>query len=79
MKYVRHATISVNANRPTNAGWSGYGSIGPLLLHELGHAVGLNHVYASGEVMNPNAHLSNYGPGDREGLWHLGARAGCAF
>ncbi len=79
MRYLRHATISVNANRPTNVGWTGYGSIGPLLLHELGHAVGLNHVYASGEVMNPDAHLSNYGPGDREGLWHLGARAGCAF
>jgi hypothetical protein len=78
-RYIHHATISVNATRPDNAGWSGYGTVGPLLLHELGHAVGLNHVYATDEAMNPDSRLVDYGPGDREGLWHLGARAGCAF
>jgi hypothetical protein len=77
-RYITHATISLNSNRPDNPGWTAYGSVGPLLLHELGHAVGLNHVYATNEVMNPDSRLLDYGPGDREGLWYLGARAGCA-
>jgi hypothetical protein len=77
MRYIRHATISVSTQRPSNPGWTGYAAIGPLLLHELGHSVGLNHVYATNEVMNPDSRLVTYGPGDREGLWHLGAHAGC--
>jgi hypothetical protein len=78
-RYITHATVSINATRPLNPGWTSYGSVGPLLLHELGHAAGLNHVYASDEAMNPDSRLLDYGPGDREGLWHLGARAGCAI
>ena len=50
----------------------------PVLLHELGHAMGLAHVNA-GEVMNPvDQGYGTYQGGDLNGLWHLGASQGCA-
>jgi hypothetical protein len=50
-----------------------------LLLHELGHMMGLDHVQDLAEVMYPVMHNvpNGYGPGDREGLWYLGAAQGC--
>jgi hypothetical protein len=50
-----------------------------LLLHELGHMMGLDHVQDRAEVMYPVMHdvPNGYGPGDREGLWDLGAAQGC--
>lgn len=58
---------------------AGY-SEGNLMLHELGHLVGLDHVDDSHEVMYPSAsddEPDGYGPGDLEGLRLLGAGAGC--
>jgi hypothetical protein len=41
--------------------------------HELGHLVGLDHVSDTGELMNPStSELTDWGPGDREGLAALG-------
>lgn len=45
-----------------------------LLLHELGHLVGLDHVDDPDELMYPDGPTrTSYGPGDREGLALLGA------
>ncbi len=45
-----------------------------LLLHELGHLVGLDHVDDEGELMYPEGLTrADYGPGDRAGLAALGA------
>ncbi len=45
-----------------------------LLLHELGHLVGLDHVDDKGELMYPSGvNRPDYGPGDRQGLARLGA------
>lgn len=45
-----------------------------LLLHELGHLVGLAHVDDPGELMYPRGTLrSEYGPGDLAGLARIGA------
>jgi hypothetical protein len=45
-----------------------------IVLHELGHLVGLAHVSDESELMNAdNVGLLDYGPGDREGLAQLGA------
>ncbi|MGZ4491694.1 MAG: hypothetical protein ACXVEU_13145 [Nocardioidaceae bacterium] len=45
-----------------------------LVMHELGHVVGLAHVQDTSELMNPeNVGLTRLGPGDRAGLAALGS------
>ncbi len=50
-------------------------------LHEIGHMIGLAHVTDSDQVMAQGGDdpLQEYGPGDLEGLWHLGAEQGCIY
>lgn len=58
----------------------GGASVGSIVLHELGHALGLAHVQDAAEVMHPVVGPwtpSAWGPGDREGLRRLGRSAGC--
>jgi hypothetical protein len=54
---------------------------GSVLLHELGHIMGLDHVKDPDQLMysgrHPNFGLRDYGPGDLEGLRRLGVDAGC--
>jgi len=53
---------------------------GTVLLHELGHLVGLDHVPDQNEVMHGGVtHFSgeSWGPGDTRGLWQVGAQQGC--
>jgi hypothetical protein len=62
----------------------GFGSTyahGAVLLHELGHIMGLDHVKDPDQLMysgrNPRWNLHDFGPGDLEGLRLLGEDAGC--
>ena len=43
-----------------------------VVLHELGHLVGLAHVDDTGELMHPTNTRTSFGPGDLEGLARLG-------
>jgi hypothetical protein len=54
---------------------------GDLLLHELGHAMGLDHYPSTAEMMNPVTTRSRarYGRGDIAGLAERGARLGCLY
>ena len=54
------------------------GVIRRLVLHELGHLYGLDHVDDTGELMNPDLTVTDYGPGDLVGLivTHDGGCAG---
>ncbi len=70
--------VGVNAQAPLMAGYGTINSLGEVLLHELGHMVGLNHVNDVGQVMYPQiSRLTDYGPGDRAGLILVGASQGC--
>ncbi|MFY9915175.1 MAG: matrixin family metalloprotease [Nocardioidaceae bacterium] len=69
---------------PQTASWSkGFGSgvtRGNLLLHELGHVMGLLHVTNRHQLMYPNlsdATPNGYAKGDRIGLRKMGRSAGC--
>jgi hypothetical protein len=58
----------------------GGASVGSVVLHELGHAVGMAHVQDPTEVMNPVVGPwtpAAWGVGDREGLRQLGTASGC--
>jgi hypothetical protein len=70
--------VAINADDPNPPGFDLPGAQGPVILHELGHLMGLGHVRTSGELMNPSGGgVTDLGPGDREGLRELGASAGC--
>lgn len=58
---------------------SGSSAVGQLLLHELGHAVGLGHTADADQVMFPSVTgtASGYQPGDLAGLARVGSAAGC--
>lgn len=62
---------------------SGFGpgvSLGNLLLHELGHAVGLQHVALPTQIMNPQLSKqtpAGYASGDKAGLRKVGREGGC--
>jgi hypothetical protein len=70
--------IALNADDPNLPGFDRPGQQGPVILHELGHLMGLGHVHAVGEIMHPSGGgVVDLGPGDREGLRELGASGGC--
>ena len=53
---------------------------GELLIHELGHTVGLNHVDTTSQIMYPymiKRASASYQSGDRAGLAKVGRSAGC--
>ena len=62
------------------SGFVSGGSVGTLLLHELGHAMGLQHVSYQHEVMYPvvsSLSAGGYTTGDKTGLYKVGAAMGC--
>lgn len=61
-------------------GFTAGASVGALLLHELGHAVGLNHVSLRSQIMYPTIGWwtrAAYHYGDLDGLRAVGRAAGC--
>ena len=70
--------VAINADDPNPPGFGLIGAQGPVVLHELGHVMGLDHVQTYGELMeNSGGGVTDFGPGDLEGLRELGRPAGC--
>jgi hypothetical protein len=70
--------MALNAEDPNPPGFAFPGDQGPVILHELGHLMGLGHVDRFGEIMHPGGGgATDLGPGDLEGLRRLGASGGC--
>jgi hypothetical protein len=79
--------IIVNRGIPAPASFSYRGALGPLLLHEWGHVLGLAHVRDGDQIMfsrdlvgadrDPSLSLTDYAEGDLEGLAALGRASGC--
>lgn len=62
------------------SGFTAGSSVGALLLHELGHAVGLEHVSSKSQIMYPvigTWSTAGYHAGDLNGLHMVGGAAGC--
>ena len=76
------AIVVVDAGAGLRGGFDGRYNLGIVLMHELGHVVGLAHVKDPAEVMfaDPNGFprpIHDWGPGDLDGLELLGKDQGC--
>jgi hypothetical protein len=73
--------IVMDADATARRGFGYRYAHGSVLLHELGHIMGLDHVKDPDQLMytgrHPNYFLRDFGPGDLEGLRRLGMEAGC--
>jgi hypothetical protein len=78
-RWFTRGWVAYSARMTGEAGFGQYGR-GSLLLHELGHLVGLDHASGSTEMMHSGGWTSPaslYGAGDIRGLQLLGRSAGC--
>lgn len=76
------AVVVVDADANLRSGFGGRYDLGLVLMHELGHVVGLAHVKDPAEVMfaDPSGFprpIHDWGSGDLEGLELLGKDQGC--
>ena len=70
--------IALNADDPNLPGFGSSDAQGPIVLHEWGHVMGLDHVEETGQLMHPSGGgVADLGPGDVEGLHRVGRSEGC--
>ena len=75
-----YVVLDAHASKYFPANFNAQPSLGALLMHELGHAVGLGHAGDTHEIMYPSmqqGHPSTWGSGDKTALHLVGPTAGC--
>lgn len=78
--WAQSAGVTLERNSRLKRGFGAGQTWGVLLLHELGHAMGLGHARDGEQVMAPSISprsLAAYQAGDLTGLRKVGARGGC--
>jgi hypothetical protein len=77
-KIIRGAVV-VDARRSYRAGFGSGNTRGDIVLHEIGHTMGLGHTGAIRQIMYPRmtSYAARLGKGDLNGLFKRGARLGC--
>ena len=78
---IAKGSVVIDSTLKIKGGFS-YGiSRGDILLHELGHVMGLAHYSSTTEMMNPvmTRGIARYGKGDLAGLEQRGAELGCLY
>jgi hypothetical protein len=77
-RIIRGAVV-LDSRRNYRAGFGTGSTRGDLVLHELGHTMGLGHVGSTKQIMYPmvTSGLARLGRGDLNGLERHGARLGC--
>jgi hypothetical protein len=64
--------VVINASAQLEEGFGRAPSVGTVVQHELGHAVGLAHILDPFQLMSPMPVVVDWGRGDRAGLQELG-------
>ena len=80
VRRVAQAGVLLDSTEAVGKGFAGTNRRGRLLMHEIGHAVGLGHVAATNQRMNhiiSRTSTSNWGAGDLRGMSRLGLAGGC--
>jgi hypothetical protein len=80
----RRGTVVLNSafNGVLDSGFGTGTTVGKLLMHEIGHVVGLGHAAGETQVMFPSLqreYPSDWGAGDLSGLRSQGADGGCIY
>jgi hypothetical protein len=77
-RIIRGAVV-IDSRRHYRGGFGTGSTRGDIILHELGHTMGLGHVGSSKQIMYPSmtSGLARLGKGDLGGLERHGARLGC--
>lgn len=81
MNRITKGMVVVDSAKRFRAGFGVGLTRGEIIMHELGHAVGLGHHGAPSQLMYPwmTNRAATYGLGDLRGMWLRGARMGCLY
>lgn len=78
-KKITKGMVVIDSSKRFPAGFGVGATRGEVLLHELGHTMGLSHVESSSQRMYPywTSGVARFGRGDLAGLENRGAKLGC--
>ena len=78
---IAKGSVVIDSTLKLKGGFASGITRGDVLMHELGHVMGLAHINTTAEMMNPvmTRGAARYGKGDLAGLEQHGAKLGCLF